>query len=412
MTASEIVAARAELAALPVPPGAAAAAFAELRRACDDLLAARLSGKSVQQLPDQAKNTVADAQVVSDGAGGFNLTWSYRNVGDYGQNGEVGVADLTPLGSNLGKTASSGDWAQAQVADGDGNGAITISDLTPIGANLGAQVSGYYIYGGPSETGPWALLGNVPLASAGGTPKSFTFPLGAAPAAFVLLSPFDSSGDDWLPGGVYALPGNVTLDASATIGAAGGTLDGPGGSPIAGVHVAVPAGALGGDVQLSLGHTDGTVTPLAGTWGGVMLDISATEPLALAQVMEVTMPFSGAADEVPVPYYVAPDGALQPCTLTAIDRVAGTFSFITQHASVYTYILAKFGSLPATYQTTFLPEAYGFQINHNGSLYYKAESLGMAAWSQWYYREQRSAPDFYPRFMQPLGDFGNLTGKT
>src|SRR5690349_15313411 len=74
LSAEEVAAARAELASLPIPAAADAAAFAELRAALDNILAARASGKSGSTLPNESKNGVTDAQVASDGAGGFNLT--------------------------------------------------------------------------------------------------------------------------------------------------------------------------------------------------------------------------------------------------------------------------------------------------------------------------------------------------
>lgn len=75
------------------------------------------------------------------------LNWDEKNVGDYDNNGEVNVADITPLGINLGKSrADASNPAEFDVVDGDGNGLITVSDITPIGAYYGNAIVGYSVY--------------------------------------------------------------------------------------------------------------------------------------------------------------------------------------------------------------------------------------------------------------------------
>jgi hypothetical protein len=88
VSSQRIAEARAQLKTMEVPAGIDADTFSYLRNSLDAMLAARMP-KGASQLPDQSKNTVADAQVVDDGAGGFNLTWTYKNIGDYGGNGVV-----------------------------------------------------------------------------------------------------------------------------------------------------------------------------------------------------------------------------------------------------------------------------------------------------------------------------------
>ena len=80
----------------------------------------------------------------------------YTNPGDYDQNGEVGITDLTPLGLLFGEVVDSGPitgiygvqgYPVQQVIDGDGNGEINIGDITPIGTNFGNDVlRGYNVY--------------------------------------------------------------------------------------------------------------------------------------------------------------------------------------------------------------------------------------------------------------------------
>jgi hypothetical protein len=94
---------------------------------------------------------------VSWDAGSNSLRWGYGVQGDYDQNGEVGIADITPLGRYFGDV---GPFASADVRgviDGDGNGELNISDLTPLGINFGLHCEGYGVYFAQSEQ-------NLPLA--------------------------------------------------------------------------------------------------------------------------------------------------------------------------------------------------------------------------------------------------------
>jgi len=97
----------------------------------------------------------ASATVLSwdEEAGSFQ--WRYYSAGDYDQNGEVGVSDLTPLGVHFGKQSAGGPFDQAtveSVVDGDQNGQIGISDITPIGQNFGLVCEGYRLYYSNAES--------------------------------------------------------------------------------------------------------------------------------------------------------------------------------------------------------------------------------------------------------------------
>ncbi|MBN2081031.1 PKD domain-containing protein [bacterium] len=121
----------------------------------------------------------------ADGPGGedptgVTLTWTERLIGDYDQNGEVSVADLTPLGvyyletvdydaANLhdgvahwptGDPTEDGvadttqpptadspaaNWRKARV-DGNSDGVINVSDITPIAQHWQERLNGYHVY--------------------------------------------------------------------------------------------------------------------------------------------------------------------------------------------------------------------------------------------------------------------------
>ncbi|MDQ3022835.1 MAG: hypothetical protein M3R04_00395 [bacterium] len=418
LSVQQLSALRTELEQLSPPPGAELAAFAQIKDSLGKMLDARGDGKGVRALPNQTKNTVADARVVDEG-GTFTLNWTYRNVGDYGSNGEVGISDLTPLGSHLNKGESSPDWATAQAADGDGNKLITLADLTPIGANLGAQISGYKIYGSQTAGGPWSvLLGEVELADASATyPRSFSFGLGATPPPFILLSAYDASGEDWQDG-IDPVPAQVNLgtdipDTNTTVVTGNvGVLIGTPGTPLEGYSVDIPSTAFDIDTQVALGYNDGTITPVLGTQLGPIINLTTDFGQGFQDPVEITVPYSGNADELPVPFYLDPDMGLRLCDIVDLDPVAGTMTFNTWHASSFAVILAIVSNpLADFYDTKFDPKLNGFQIVNTGSQYnLDGECLGMTAFAAFYYRTQYyygyEPTKLYPKFMAPVGTSG------
>lgn len=80
------------------------------------------------------------------------LTWLEANAGDGDNNGEVNIADITPLGVSLGKHPDPVLPADSQErdADYDKNSEVNISDMTPLGRNIGTILAGYAILAGPS----------------------------------------------------------------------------------------------------------------------------------------------------------------------------------------------------------------------------------------------------------------------
>lgn len=81
---------------------------------------------------------------------GTVLHWLYWSQGDYDQNSETNISDLTPLAVRLGaSTGGTGPFQPAtleSVVDGDDNGEVNIADLTPIGINFGRRVTSYNVY--------------------------------------------------------------------------------------------------------------------------------------------------------------------------------------------------------------------------------------------------------------------------
>ena len=102
-----------------------------------------------------SKVPVEDGNKVSltSGAGqGTTGRFTEKNIGDYDNNGVVGVADITPIAIHYLKPAS--DSVGAQNADGDGDGSVGIPDITPIAIHYLNQISSYKIYKIESVTQP------------------------------------------------------------------------------------------------------------------------------------------------------------------------------------------------------------------------------------------------------------------
>jgi len=198
---------------------------------------------------------------------------------------------------------------------------------------------------------------------------------------------------------------NVT---SKTIAATGGTIEaGSSGTPIDGVQVQFPAGALPADTNVSLGYNTGSLTPNEGTYAGVVLILKAGTVTQFDQPVTITVPFTDTS-KVPVPYYVDDSGKLHPMQLIKIDRTTETFTFQTFHASWFTWLFADTAYAPRPddiVKTGYSPSDDGFQVINNGSEYNRSgECFGMTSFSLWYYMHKKSSKgNFYPEYMSVVG---------
>ncbi|MCH7471738.1 hypothetical protein IIA79_02160, partial [bacterium] len=134
-----------EISALEAPERIDAALWEELKAALVLELARSGADKASAAPTAHPLSKVPDFRVSLGPSNSAIFEWSYRNHGDYDQNGEVNIADLTPVGQNFGAMIGDPGWAAAQVADGDGNGEVNIADISPIGQNFLASVEGYVL---------------------------------------------------------------------------------------------------------------------------------------------------------------------------------------------------------------------------------------------------------------------------
>jgi hypothetical protein len=138
---------RAALDSLPLPSGVPPATWRELKGALAAAIDAQLAGTS--KAPSTAPITEAARLQLQYEVDSATFIWRYVNPGDYDQNGEVNISDLTPLAVHLNKAVPDGprggDSIEA-VVDGDGNGFVTIADITPLGASLGRRITQFNLY--------------------------------------------------------------------------------------------------------------------------------------------------------------------------------------------------------------------------------------------------------------------------
>ena len=217
--------------------------------------------------------------------------------------------------------------------------------------------------------------------------------------------------------GIQVTIGGTTATTNMMIGSQGGTNSFSSG-PLSGVRLVVPVGALPSNIQFSVSASTATATPHSGTFSGRAVDLHvAGTPTngitAFSQPVAITIPFTNNGTTVPVPYYIDANGRLHACQVTGINRQAGTLTFETWHASLYTWILTHVGAVEEAH-TTYVASIDGFQVNNGvySTPYNRGGNcFGMCAFEQWYFSEKGGG--LYPKYMQnlPVPGYAPLKGQ-
>jgi len=222
----------AELDALAVPDGIDPVLFEELKDALASQLESRFSnrdslsdhsrlesrdsrfeGKLVCAPPTGEANRVDDLAILDNGDGTFALSWHYKNLGDYDQDGVVGLPDIYPLAEHYNESYEPEDINCIQaVIDGSGNGRIGIEDITPIAMNFAVDVHHYAVEGAAEEAGAYELVSEVAQDTGSGDGRLEYSAVIQSPAAlWHRVVPCDSEGTPGEPSNAVLRPSNEPI---------------------------------------------------------------------------------------------------------------------------------------------------------------------------------------------------------
>ena len=131
----------------------------------------------------------------------YTLEWRYRNLGDYDQNGTVGISDITPLAIHYNEEVPEEDKELRNsiqaVVDGSGNGIVDIADITPIAMNYGTCCAEYSIrssLSNPESIEDTEEVGAAPITLAEGEDrKTFSVEISEEPRTYIAVAPMDAA---------------------------------------------------------------------------------------------------------------------------------------------------------------------------------------------------------------------------
>ncbi|MCB1221328.1 MAG: hypothetical protein H7A35_00065 [Planctomycetales bacterium] len=165
----------AELEAMPVPADADPDSFEELRRELARVLREAWPQRSAARAPGRFAFPYAELNFEEQDSLAY-LRWNCYFTADYDMNGEVGISDLTPLGTFLGRDDSLPGFPF--WVDGDNNGIISLADITPIGTNFGCSVFNYSVQGThtPGDADSWQTLDIISRSQREGASLKYQLP--------------------------------------------------------------------------------------------------------------------------------------------------------------------------------------------------------------------------------------------
>ncbi len=181
-----------ELAALEIPEGVDPVLFSHLKKALANALAS--VGKTISAPPTGEDNVPANLTLTEGEGDEWTLSWEYRNIGDYDQNGTVGIADITPLAMHFGATVG-GEDPLAVVIDGNLSNVVEIADITPIAMNYGVNCTGYQVQVWAPGNDDYGELVSLDLSAATGKDAGwmvFEYTFTPVSGNWYRVAPFDS----------------------------------------------------------------------------------------------------------------------------------------------------------------------------------------------------------------------------
>jgi len=209
----------AEVDALACPEGVDVALWGQLRNALKEAL-----NKTASTPPTGNSNQVDDLAIADNGDGTFTLTWHYRNLGDYDQDGRVALEDIYPLAQHFGESVPESDAERNSiqaVIDGSGSGKVDIADITPIAQHYQTTVQRYAIEGAEAQNGPWSAVGEVAQDTGSGDGRlEYAETIQSPAALWHRVVPYDAEGNPGEPSNAVLRPSNepVIYEVTPTSG--------------------------------------------------------------------------------------------------------------------------------------------------------------------------------------------------
>jgi hypothetical protein len=194
----------------------------------------------------------------------------------------------------------------------------------------------------------------------------------------------------------------VVNNISGTVTGAGGTITADANSPLVGVTVAVPNGAVdtSDNVKITAEYstTLPATLPTGATQASKVLSLDKSVSYDFAQPLSVTLPVDSAAlqnGDVPIVLYWSPTYNMYRATsVESVDRTNNTVTFETSHFSKYVAAfipgIVSAASKNLGVDSGFTPGTDGFMHPNFGSYEYPGGSgLGMTLFAEWYYGSKK-----------------------
>ncbi|MDR3075742.1 MAG: hypothetical protein LBU26_00445 [Synergistaceae bacterium] len=196
---------------------------------------------------------------------------------------------------------------------------------------------------------------------------------------------------------VVYTPGEDVKLITKTIGINGGIIEtGNTGTPVDGVSVTFPAGALTSETNVTLGYNLGSMTLNNGTWSGAAITLETDGKNGFDVPVEITVPTTDLYGII-APYHVVEEnGKIRPCQLKNIDTATQTATFITLHASKFLTVTPAYDFSNNTVYSSpdygFSPSEDGFGIeNFPSQNFPNGNCFGMSAMTVWYFVNEKEA---------------------
>ncbi len=191
--------------------------FKRLKGELKDKLISKRAGRIASLPPLRSRDKVTDLSATRNLDETFTLGWSYRNTGDYSQDGIASIQDITPIAEHFFHRV--GDDPLDEVVDGSGDGSITIQDITPLAENFLSQVWRYSVRTSPTETGDFTEVASVSLSEGTGEGRlRFTKTLeGLTPGNYVMVVPMDVAESEGIASNVVRLPTLANTPPTASV---------------------------------------------------------------------------------------------------------------------------------------------------------------------------------------------------